>query len=61
MRSVVESRKAPAVVGPAPARATAPSRASQTAATIPTRHRPHEVAGEDERHHADLQQQAEDR
>ena len=35
MRSVVESRKAPALVGPTPARATAPSRASQNPATIP--------------------------
>ena len=35
-RSRVESRKAPALVGPTPARATAPSSASQTAATPPT-------------------------
>ena len=35
-RSIVESRKAPAVVGPAPARATAPSSASQSEATMPT-------------------------
>src|SRR5450830_1235251 len=36
IRSVVESRKAPAFVGPTPARATAPSRASQIAATAST-------------------------
>ena len=35
MRSVVESRNAPALVEPAPARATAPSRASQMDATMP--------------------------
>src|SRR5665647_3958740 len=36
IRSVVESRKAPAFVGPTPARATAPSRASQIAARAST-------------------------
>ena len=35
-RSSVESRNAPAVVGPAPARATAPSSASHSEAMMPT-------------------------
>ena len=35
-RSSVESRNAPALVGPAPARATAPSMPSQSDAMMPT-------------------------
>ena len=61
MRSVVESRNAPALVGPTPARATAPSSASQSRGEDAHEHRPLEVAREDERHESDLQQQTEDR